>query len=107
MTVASPFPNVAFLEQGSAEYHRAWLCLRYADSELWCPGSPELGDAVQEHPATGETWQYLGTYQVDAVGGPAWVHEFRHRTHPKNGGQRVVVRVRATDGFRPSLAEVA
>jgi hypothetical protein len=57
--------NFTHVERGSAEWDRMWAVL----AEL------TGGDTVEEHPVTGEAWQYMGTYQG--------VHEFRHRDRPR------------------------
>lgn len=97
-----------FLVPGSPEWIRAWRILgmvpvNFGRGPVESIGAPD-----------GEAWQYMGTETdggldivVTGEGGAVrergltWIdgpcHLFRHRSHPGRGGDRVYVRIKATE----------
>jgi hypothetical protein len=58
-------------------------------------------DKEELNPLCNEVWQYMGTYVVN----DQWVHQFRHRSHPRTG-QRVLRNVPVTPYFARVLRGV-
>ena len=54
-------------ERGTAAWHEAWAAL-----------ATEYGDTVCLDPASGESWQYMGTEEREPG---KWTHCFRHRAY--------------------------
>lgn len=55
-----------------------------ADDEsgrLWASLAAQGEDIEASDPVCGECWQYMGTWRTAA----GWVHQFRHRHHPRLG----------------------
>lgn len=65
--------ELRFVEPSSEEWRRMWEALGE--------------DPASEDPKTGERWQYMGSVFVRGGSGRSgeWVHQFRHRRHPKTG----------------------
>jgi len=84
-------PPCLFLERGVRYYYEAWDAL----------ASETGGDKVEENPASGEVWQYMGSWKLypDAPCPARWVHQFRHRDHPRTGS-RLVRNLPVSEGFR-------
>jgi len=76
------------LEPGGTEWERAWAELR------------EREGTADADAGTGEMWQYMGTYNELGMG---FVHEFRHRCHPRTQ-QRRYYRVFAALEFNGAMA---
>jgi hypothetical protein len=66
-----PTESLTFIDRTHPEHQRMWARLS-ADPI-------NAGDVVCQEPASGESWQYMGT--VRDVRGT--FHEFRHRLHPR------------------------
>ena len=79
-----------------AELEQAWAVLAEQNSVL-----PE--NVRQPNEETGETWQYLGSFQADE--GTTWIHKFRHRMHPSDGEQHDQ-EIEATPGFSPPQSRI-
>ena len=76
------------MEADRAEYDQMWNGLRGLGFEI-----------DKADPASGERWQYMGTYPRETRDG-AWWHEFRNRCEPSQGGRRVYAHVRASARFQ-------
>ena len=84
-TAAQADAQILFLDEGSQEWDRAW-------SEI----ARRYGDTACECPATGETWQYMGTVES----ADRYEHQFRHRNLPARNA-RVYDHVVASFEWRP------
>lgn len=73
--------KIYFMEREDPEFNRAFGALD--DKAAW-----------NEQYAEG--WQYMGTIRVENQ----WIHEFRHRWHPKTN-KREYFRVAARFGWEP------
>lgn len=73
-------------EDDLCEWNAAW------DRAVPRENKEELNEAC------GEVWQYMGTWLVN----DCWVHQFRHRSHPKTG-KRVYLNVTVTPYFARKL----
>lgn len=98
-----PALDSLWAEQGQPLWHEAWGGLAaWIHAQLLGDGS----DIEQRDDDTDEVWQYMGTWLVErpvvafpprrdgapsARLGPAvaprWVHQFRHRNHPRRGAR--------------------
>ena len=58
--------------------------------EAWAGLAAATGDSdfAATHPASGESWHYMGTWKTSVSG--HWVHQFRHRMHPTDDLRRLV-----------------
>lgn len=77
-------PESGWLRIGSPEWHRAW------DGLL---RTGKAADHTEEHPDSGERWQYMGTWLLRGNykgKGLNWFHQFRHRMHPTDGQRKLV-----------------
>lgn len=74
--------KIVIVDRNSLEWETMWSAL----------GS----DPVEEHPVSGECWQYMGSIYNEG----RWLHEFRHRDHPVTGS-REYRHIPATSGFSP------
>jgi len=72
--------KMCFVKAGSDE----WLF-------MWRSFKP---DYAEEHPLSGEIWQYMGSVCEDG----SWEHTFRHRMHPITG-KREYKKISASAGF--------
>lgn len=67
--------DIRFVERDTKEWVAMWKSL----------AAKTGGDVAQEHPISGEVWQYMGTVEGH--------HQFRHRDHPETN-QRKYVKIR-------------
>ena len=67
-TDTTPAPRCVFAAPGEDLWREAWYAL----------SGKYHGDIEARDPASGECWQYMGTWRMpDAT----WVHQFRHRAY--------------------------
>ena len=72
--VEAPSEEMTFLKPASQAWAEAWKGLLKL-----------AGCVVARNNETGDRWEYVSTYRGH--------HEFRHRSHPGAGGQRLYARV--------------
>lgn len=80
--------DIGWVRVGSKEWFFAWEWLLAISGDA----EPETLD-----PRSGEVWQYMGSTRRRG----SWEHEFRHRSHPRFRGQRVLLRVPASPDWQP------
>jgi hypothetical protein len=75
---------------------------------MWDRLAAVTGDAdrTAEDPESGESWQYMCSFRYTRDAGGVWLHEFRHRFHPRVR-ERWVLHLPATPGwsYRPRTAK--
>lgn len=79
--------EMLLIKQDSPEWERMWQKL--ADHPI-NKGLEE--PTVALNPDNGEVWQYMGSFRQDAH----TVHEFRHRSHPNDNGERYLYKFAAS-----------
>lgn len=81
-------PITAIVERDSAEWVHMWQVLSSHPINQ--------GDPACKNPVTGDCWQYMTSFFHEG----GYIHEFRHRCHPKNG-IRLNVHVPSSPGWSP------
>lgn len=76
-----------FVTMGGVEWKRAWRQLVDLTGDV---------DRMARDPESGEVWQYLCSFLREGQ----WLHEFRHRWHPRTR-DRWVVHLPATAEWSP------
>ncbi|MHB8874432.1 MAG: hypothetical protein ACYC8T_12160 [Myxococcaceae bacterium] len=78
---------MAMLRRNEREWRLAWEALAAVSGDA---------DFMGEDPESGEFWQYMDSTPVH----DSWVHEFRHRWHPREQ-RRWYVRIPASTTWPP------
>ena len=82
MSITRDLSTAFYMDRTHAHWDRAWLGMsgHYSNDGLLERG---LDPFSATDTLSGETWQYMGSYQTPA----STVHECRHRRHPNTGAR--------------------
>jgi hypothetical protein len=83
---------MTIVKRETTEFGRMWDALAEMPVNAGLPCPCEAEDA-----RTGERWQYMATVNIAGQ----WLHQFRHRQHPRTQA-RIVINVPAAAWWKPA-----